>query len=60
MAIKTIFTGKLSEEELTKTELEAEIMRKLNHRNIICIKKIFTQEKPEKSLNIVMEFAECK
>ena len=57
--IKTILLDKLDDEKIKKAESEGEIMMRVSHPNIIDIIRVFKKENP-KSLNIVMEFAECK
>ena len=48
----------MSEEEKKETKKEAEILKQLNHPNIIKFKEFFTSKKPQLSFNIVCEYAD--
>ena len=56
--IKTIFIDQMPEEEVKASLLEAQIMQKLDHPNIISFKDTFIMRKPKKSLCIVMDYAD--
>ena len=48
----------MPEEEVKASLLEAQIMQKLDHPNIISFKDTFIMKKPKKSLCIVMDYAD--
>ena len=50
----------MNEDEKKEAFIEATILEKLEHPNIIKFKETFTMKKPKLSLCIVMEFADGK
>ena len=48
----------MSEEEIKESLLEARILEKLDHSNIIQFKESFVMKKPKLSLCIVMDYAD--
>lgn len=48
----------MTEEEKREALLEAKILEKLDHPNIIKFKEVFMARKPVFTLNIVMDFAD--
>ena len=48
----------MSEEEIKEALLEARILEKLEHPNIIHFKESFVMKKPKLSLCIVMDYAD--
>jgi NIMA (never in mitosis gene a)-related kinase len=50
----------MSEEEIKDALLEARILEKLDHPNIIHFKESFIMKKPKLSLCIVMDYADGK
>lgn len=56
--IKTLNLDNLSEEAKKECCLEAKILQKLDHSNIIKFIEVFLSNKPYSTLNIVMEYAD--
>jgi serine/threonine protein kinase len=50
----------MNDDEVKASLLEAQIMQKLDHPNIISFKDTFIMKKPKKSLCIVMDYADGK
>lgn len=48
----------MTQEEQKEALLEAKILEKLDHPNIIKFKEVFMARKPVFTLNIVMDFAD--
>lgn len=48
----------MTEQEQKEALLEAKILEKLDHPNIIKFKEVFMARKPVFTLNIVMDFAD--
>ena len=48
----------MNDDEIKDALLEAQIMQKLEHPNIISFKETFIMKKPKKSLCIVMDYAD--
>lgn len=55
--IKTMILQNMSDKEQKEAFLEAKILEKLNHPNIIKFIEVFRSSKPTSTLNIVMDFA---
>ena len=56
--IKQIILDNLEEDEIKDTLNEVDILKRLDHSNIIKFKSVFTKTKPNHTLNIVMEYAD--
>lgn len=56
--IKTINIDSMSDQEKKETLLEAKILEKLDHPNIIKFKEVFIAKKPRFTLNIVTDYAD--
>lgn len=56
--IKTINIDSMSDQEKKETLLEAKILEKLDHSNIIGFKEVFLAKKPTFTLNIVTDYAD--
>ena len=56
--IKTMILDGMREDEKKEAFMEANILKELNHSNIIRFIEVFRQSKPKSTLNIVMEHAE--
>ena len=56
--IKTIYVDIMNEDEKKDAFIEATILEKLEHPNIIKFKETFMMKKPKHSLCIVMEYAD--
>ena len=56
--IKTMVLENMSDKEQKEAYLEAKILEKLNHPNIIKFIEVFRSSKPTATLNIVMDYAE--
>jgi NIMA (never in mitosis gene a)-related kinase len=50
----------MDEKEKNESLLEAKILEKLDHPNIIKFKEVFISKKPVNTLNIVMAYADGK
>jgi NIMA (never in mitosis gene a)-related kinase len=50
----------MDEQEKKEALLEAKILEKLDHQNIIKFREVFMARKPVFTLNIVMDFADGK
>lgn len=58
--IKTMIIENMEENEKKEAVLEAKILEKLDHPNIIKFREVFMARKPVFTLNIVMDFADGK
>jgi serine/threonine protein kinase len=58
--IKTMIIENMDEGEKKEALLEAKILEKLYHPNIIKFREVFMARKPVFTLNIVMDFADGK
>jgi NIMA (never in mitosis gene a)-related kinase len=56
--IKSIPLDTLSEKDIKETHMEAKILEKLDHPNIIKFREVFITKTPSTSLHIVMDYAE--
>ena len=56
--IKTMILDEMNEKEQKEAYLEAKILEKLNHPNIIKFVEVFRSTKPTRMLNIVMDYAD--
>jgi NIMA (never in mitosis gene a)-related kinase len=56
--IKTVYIDNMDDNKKKEAVIEASILQKLDHPNIIKFRETFTMKKPRLSLCIVMEYAE--
>jgi len=56
VAVKIIEKRQNDPEKLIKVKNEIELMQKLNHKNIVCLKDVFEDENDDGKIYMVMEF----
>ena len=56
--VKTIYLENMSDDEKKEAYLEAKILEKLDHPNIIKFREVYVTKKPKLVLHIVMDYAD--
>jgi len=56
VAVKIIEKRQNDPDKLTKVKNEIELMQKLNHKNIVCLKEVFEEDTEEGRIFMVMEY----